>query len=234
MVLERVKTGVPGLDEIMCGGIPKNELMLVTGTTGTGKTILGMEYLYKGAKKYNDNGVYLSFEEPAEIIKSNVTSFGWDINKLEAEGKFAFIKYDPFRIEDVMDVLDSTVRDIKASRVVIDSISALGLYLKDSAELRRMIFNITLTLRRLNVTPILISEIVYGSSGLSRYGVEEFVTDGVIVLHYERVQSTFNRSIQIWKLRGSEHSEKLHPYKIDKSGITVYPEEEAFTQRKNQ
>jgi KaiC/GvpD/RAD55 family RecA-like ATPase len=98
----------------------------------------------------------------------------------------------------------------------------LGLHVGDEAELRRLLFSLSVVLRRLNCTAILVSEIVQGSQSLSRYGVEEFVADSVIVLYYERVHSTFNRALQVWKLRGSPHSEKLHPYKIGPKGIEVF------------
>ncbi|MBI4019998.1 MAG: AAA family ATPase [Candidatus Aenigmarchaeota archaeon] len=226
--MERVKSCIPGLDELTGGGFPSNHLILVTGTSGTGKTVLGTQFAYYGVKKYKENGVYLSFEEPAEAIKENARGFGWDFAELEKAGKFRFIKYDPYHIEDVFDILESEIRNIKATRVVVDSISALGLHVRDDSELRRMIFNLSLTLRKLNCTSVIISEIVPGTHGLSRYGVEEFVSDGVIVLYYERIETTFARTLHVWKMRGSKHSEKLHPYKIDRSGITIYPEEEAF------
>lgn len=226
--MERLNTGIPGLDEIMGGGLPENQLVLVTGTAGTGKTTFSTQYAYMGAKKYNQNAVYLSFEEPGESLKKNMKNFGWDLGQLEAEGKFSFIRYDPYNIEDVMNVLESSIRDVGARRVVIDSISALALYVRDKTELRRIIFNMSLILRKLKCTPILVSEMVYGDKGLSRYGVEEFVADSVLVLYYERLQSSFIRAMQVWKLRGSSHSEKLHPYTIDENGITVYPKQEAF------
>jgi len=229
--MERVKTGIAGLDEIMKGGIPRSQQALITGTSGTGKTTFCCQYMYNGVKKYNDNGVYLSFEEPADSIIENAKSFGWDLKSLEKSGKFSFIRYDPYHIEDVFDILESTIRQVKATRVVVDSISALGLHIKDEAELRRMIFNLSIILRKLGCTSMLVSEILPGSKGLSRYGVEEFVADSVIVLYYERLQSTYSRAIQIWKIRGSAHSEKLHPYKIDPTGIIVYPKEEAFIKR---
>ncbi len=231
--MERVKTGIPGLDQILGGGIPKQQMCLVTGTSGTGKTTLCTQFLYHGATKYKENGVYLSFEEQGECIKENVRQFGWDLEKLEKEGKFVFMKYDPFHIEDVFEILESTIRQVGAKRVVVDSISALGLHIKDDAELRRMIFNLSNILRKLDCTSLIVSEIVSGSGSgrISRYGVEEFVADSVIVLFYERFETAFSRSVYVWKVRGSPHSEKLHPYKIDSTGVTIYPEEEAFIQR---
>jgi len=231
MSIEKIKTGIAGLDRITNGGLPKHQLTLLTGTTGTGKTTLCTQFIWNGVKQFKENGVYLSFEDPEEYIKEGALEFGWDLAALERARKFSFIRYDPYRISDVMDILESTIREIGATRVVIDSISALGLYVKDRAELRRMIFDIAATLRRLECTPILVSEMVYGNPGISRYGVEEFVADSVIVLYYERVHSAFTRAIQVWKLRSSAHSEKLHPYTITDKGIVVYPEEEAFIRK---
>ncbi len=226
--MEKVKTGIPGMDKIMGGGIPKTQLSLITGTSGTGKTTFCCQFMHEGIKRFNDRGVYLSFEEPAASIKENTREFGWDFDVLEKSGKFSFIKYDPYHIEEVFDILESSIREIKATRVVVDSISALGLHVKDDSELRRMIFDLSMILRKLNCTSVLVSEIVPGSRGISRYGVEEFVADNVVVLYYERLKSTFSRAIQVWKVRGSIHSEKLHPYRIGKGGVTVYPDEEAF------
>jgi KaiC/GvpD/RAD55 family RecA-like ATPase len=229
---EKIMSGVPGLDQIMNGGIPKNQLVLLTGTSGTGKTILGTQFLYAGAKELNENSVFLSFEEQSESIKENVRSFGWDLGSLERTGKFSFIKYDPYRIEDVFDMLESTIRQIGASRVLIDSISALGLHIRDKTELRSMIYNLSSILRKLNCTAVIVSEIVHGTEPrISRYGVEEFVADSVIVLYYERIESSFQRAVQVWKLRGSPHSEKLHPYRIDNKGITIDHETEAYIQK---
>ncbi len=231
--MEKIKSGITGLDEIMGGGIPRNQLVLVTGTSGTGKTTISTQFIHEGATKYGENGVYLSFEEPDYLIKENVKQYGWDLDRLEKEGKFSFIKYDPFHIEDVFEILQSTIKQVGARRVVVDSISALGLHVKDDAELRRTIFNLSVILRKMKCTSILVSEIVSGSGEgkLSRYGVEEFVADSVIVLYYERSHSAFVRAIQAWKVRGSAHSEKIHPYKIGNTGVIVYPHEEAFIER---
>ncbi len=227
--MNRIKTGISGLDKIMNGGIPENQLVLLTGTSGTGKTILCNQFMYTGIREFNQKGVYLSFEEPSELIKENVKKFGWDMDALESSGKLQYLKYDPYRIEDVFSILESTIRDIGAKRVVVDSISALAIYMRNESELRKTIFNLSDILRKLKCTSIMVSEIVHGKEPrISRFGVEEFVADSVIVMYYERIESTFQRAIQIWKLRGSTHSQKLHPYQITPKGIVVTPEEEAF------
>lgn len=229
--IEKLETGIKGLDRIMGGGVPKGDLLLLTGTAGTGKTNMCLQYIYEGVTRHKQNGVYLSFEEFPNSIRRNAMNFGWDFSPLEKAKRFSFIKYDPYHVEDVFDMLESAIRDTNAERVVVDSISALGLYVRDKAELRRMIFNLSILLKKLNCTSILVSEIVHGSSGLSRYGVEEFVSDSVIVLYYERMHGGFSRAVQVWKVRGSPHSEKLHPYKITGKGVVVYPEE-AFIKTK--
>ncbi len=228
MAIERLKTGIPGLDEILHGGIPTGNTVLVTGTTGSGKTILASQYAYMGAKKYKEPTVYLSFEETPESIRKNALNFGWDFGPLEKEEKFSFVKYDPYHVDEVPNILQGKIREIQAKRVVIDSISSLSFYVREGSDFRRLVFNISQVLEKMECTAMLISEIVPGSLSLSRNGVEEFIVDGVIVLYYKRVDSSFSRAIQIWKMRGSDHSEKLHPYKICSKGIEVYPKEEAF------
>ncbi len=133
------------------------------------------------------------------------------------------------QVQSGQEGLESTVRGIGASRICIDSISALGLYIRDMAELRRMVYNLGTILRKLRCTSIIVSEIPQGVPGLSRFGIEEFITDGVLVLYYNKTDSTFTRSITVLKMRGSDHSKRLHPYTVTSEGIIVYNTEEAFT-----
>ena len=119
---------------------------------------------------------------------------------------------------------------MKAQRIVIDSISSLGIYVRDPPELRRMILQVSNMLRKNNCTSILISEILTGKDSLSRFGVEEFVTDGVILLHNVLIAGEYRRGISIWKMRATDHSKKIHPYKITNRGMIVYPSD-TFTFR---
>jgi len=228
MIKERVKTGIPGLDDLIDGGLIPKSLNLLTGTAGTGKTIMASQFIFAGLKDFNQSAVYVSFEEPIENIKENCLGFGWDFSNYEKKEKLAFVRYDPFHVEDIYELIETNVKKLGAERVVIDSVSALGLYVRDIPEIRRMIFNIAFLLRKLNCTTLLVSEILPMQETLSRFGVEEFVTDGVIVLYYTRVGSQFSRSLTIWKMRNSGHSNKIHPYRISNKGIAVYAKEEAF------
>ncbi|MCD6496113.1 MAG: AAA family ATPase [Candidatus Aenigmarchaeota archaeon] len=225
---DRVNTGIPGFDDILNGGIPRGSTVLIAGTAGTGKTILSSQFLYTGVVKYKEPGVYLSLEESPESIKKNNLKFGMDMGHLESTGQFSFVKYDPYHVDDLATHLEGKIREMKAKRVVIDSISALKFYLREETNYRRMMFNIMNTLKRLGCTSFIISEIPVGSTGLSREGMAEFISDAAVVLYYSRVDSSFTRAVQVWKMRGSGHSESLHPYKITKTGVVVYPKEEAF------
>ena len=223
----RVPIGIEGVDELVMGGLIPGSLTLLTGTAGTGKTIFSSQFIYNGAKM-GEPGVYVSFEEPVENIKNDAATLGFDFAPLEKANKVIFARYDPFHIEDIYELIETNIKKIGAKRVVIDSVTSLGLYIRDAPELRRIIFNISLLLRKLNCTSILTSEILPLQKSLSRFGVEEFVTDGIIVLYYLRADSQYSRSLTVWKMRGSQHSQKLHPYLITSKGIVVYPKEEAF------
>ena len=226
--MERTKTGVPGLDDLIGGGIPEKDLILLSGVCGAGKTIFGLQFLCSHADK--EPGIYVSFEEELPQLKSTAAMFKYDVEKLEKAGKLRFLKYDPFKIEDIIEVVENNIRNMKAKRVVIDSISSLGIYVKDKADLRRMILQLSNMLRKNNCTSILISEILTGRESLSRFQVEEFVSDGVILLHNILAVGEYRRGVSIWKMRGTEHSRKVHPYKITNRGIVVYPSD-TFTMR---
>jgi KaiC/GvpD/RAD55 family RecA-like ATPase len=228
MPKERIQTGIPGLDDLMDGGLVKNSLNLLTGTAGTGKTIIASQFIYNGLKDFNHPAVYVSFEEPVESLRENCLQFGWDFSAYEKKDKMVFVRYDPFHVEDIYELIETNVKKLGAERVVIDSISALGLYVRDTPEIRRMIFNIAFLLRKLDCTTLLISEVLPMQESLSRFGVEEFVCDGVMVLYYNKVGSQFSRALTIWKMRNSNHSNKIHPYKISSKGVAVYSKEEAY------
>lgn len=216
-IMNKISSGIPGLDEILGGGIPEQSLVLLSGTCGTGKTIFGMQFLVSS----KEPGVYVSFEQGLDEIRENAKVFGWDIKKLEISGNIRLLKYDPFRLEDVLEVIQNNIREIGARRVVFDSISALGIYMKDIAELRRMILETIRVMKRNNCTTIIISEVLPGSKALSRFGVEEFISDGVILLDNVIAENELRRAITVWKMRGLNHSRKTHAYSISEKGAAV-------------
>lgn len=220
-MIARTATGIPGFDQLVQGGVPEKDLILLSGTSGAGKTIFGLQFLYAQAQR--EPGIYVSFEEELPQIRSTAAEFGWNTEQLEKENRFRFLKYDPFKLEDIFEIIESNIREIGARRVVIDSISALGIYVKDPSELRRMILQISSMLRKNGCTGVLISETA--DAGLSRFGVEEFVADSVILLHNILVAGEYRRGVSVWKMRATDHSRKIHPYKITNTGFVVYPED---------
>jgi KaiC/GvpD/RAD55 family RecA-like ATPase len=210
-------SGIDGLDKITGGGVPKKDIILLSGECGAGKSIFGMQFLLRS----RDCGVYVSFEDDVQKIAENAAVFGWDVKALEKANKLRVLRYDPFKLEDIIEVIESQIREIGATRVVLDSVSALGIYMKDVSDLRRMILQVDAILRKNGCTSILISEIVPGNPGISRFGVEEFVTDGVITMRKYLSQGEYKRGLTVWKMRGSEHSLAIHGYKITKGGIVV-------------
>lgn len=215
--MNRVNSCIPGLDKITGGGFPENDVILLSGGCGSGKTIFGLQHLYFSKEK----GIYVTFEDEAEEIRSIAQSFGWDTENLEEKGLMRIAKFDPFQLEDVMDLVQNNIREMGASRVVIDSISSLGTYVKDVSELRRNVLLVKEMMKKNNCTTVLISETAGG--GISRFGVEEFIADDVIVLHEIQAKGEYRRGISVRKMRGSPHSSRIHQYDITRKGFVVYP-----------
>jgi KaiC/GvpD/RAD55 family RecA-like ATPase len=217
LVLEmRVASGVHGFDELVGGGIPEKSLVLLTGGVGTGKTIFCLQFLCTS----KEPGVFMSFEEEPEQLKQAAKDFGWDAAKLEREKKLKFIKFDPYRLEDIMEVIENSVREVRAKRVVIDSISTLGVYIRDVSELRRLVVQMSAVIKKSGCTALITSEMPSRSS-MSRFGVEEFVADGVVVMERILTGSEYRDTMSVHKMRMTGHSKTLHHYEITKKGIVV-------------
>ena len=217
--MNKLSSCIKGLDELLDGGIPEKYVMLVSGTCGTGKTIFGLQFLMAS----KEPGVFISFEDELDELRETAKIFGWNIEPLEAANKIRLLKYDPFRLEDILEIIENNVREIGAKRVVFDSISALGTYMKDASELRRIMLQISRVMKKNMCLTLITSEILPGSNAFSRFGVEEFVTDGVIVLGNSPVDGEFKRTLNIWKMRNINHSRKVHTYSISDKGISVTP-----------
>src|SRR3989344_4151640 len=212
--MDRVKSMIPGLDGLIGGGFPSTDVVLLSGGTGTGKTVFGLQYLCSS----KDKGIYISFEDEPDEIRSIADSFGWDIDKMESSGRVRVVKFDPFQLEDVMDLVQNNIREMKAPRAVIDSISSLGTYVNQVSELRRNILLIKEMMKKNGCTTVMISE---SGSGMSRFGIEEFVADDVIFLQKFLSKGEYKGGLSIEKMRGSQHSIKVHPYQIGRNGFSV-------------
>lgn len=224
-------TGIQGLDEITGGGLPRGRPTLVCGGPGCGKTILSMEFLINGAHQFDEPGVFLSFEESIEDLTANFASLGLDPRPLAARKKLAldYVSIEPNEIQETgaYDLnglfirLEQAIDSVGAKRVVLDTIETLFSGLSDTrvlrAELRRL-FN---WLRTKGVTAIVTGE--RGESGMTRHGLEEYITDCVIMLDHRVVEQNATRRLRVVKYRGSTHGANESPFFIDESGISVLP-----------
>jgi len=243
--MEKTRTGIIGLDELLEGGFPSKRSILVSGGCGTGKTTFGVQYVYAGAEQYSEPGIYVTLDERPNLIREDCLNFGWDLRKLEEENMLQIIDGSIARIGipsdeefslpstgfDVDKLLIEILTSIKrygAKRVVIDSIPALGYSLNSEHEVRNAILKLGYMLEKAGVTSVLISELGARKGSFSKYGVEEYLVDGVIVLHYMGVGMTSNRTLHIRKMRGTKHSEDLHPLEIGPRGIMIHRIEEEY------
>ena len=226
--IPRIKIGIEGADELVNGGIPAGNTVLVAGPAGSGKTLFALEFLYRGALS-GEKGFYLSLEERESAILKTCKQFGWNMEELMAQDMIRIIRYDPYKYENIFDILASNIREMGAKRVVIDSISAMNLYLRDVREIRKCLMDIQDLIFEHQAVAFLTSEIPSDNlRRLSRFDVEEFVCDGIILLYYILAQTEYVRVIIIRKMRRTNHSSKVHPLKITPNGIVVYPHEEVF------
>jgi len=232
--LGRVFSGIPGFDEISHGGVPKGRTTLISGASGSGKTVFSVQFLYEGIMNFGENGVFVTFEEnPTDIIR-NTKSFGWNIEKLVRENKWAFVDASPddadstvvgkYDLGGFLARIEYAVKKVRAKKVAIDSVSALFTHYQDPGIIRRELYRVASTLKKMNVTCIMTAERPTEEGQISRFGVEEFVSDNVILLHNRlNKRGGRGRTIEIIKFRGAGHDSEEAPLIVDKEGMSVYP-----------
>lgn len=218
--MERIKSGISGLDNLINGGFPRGHSILLCGAPGTGKTIFGLQFLYKGAKNFNENGIYISIEEHPNKLKSYAKEFGWkDIEKLEQQKKLEFLRVSPNeRKFDIVNVVKQKVEEINAKRLVIDSLSAIYLAFED---ITQFVYSFVNLIEGLNITSIFITDSPPGSALLTKDGVSEFVCDGVVHLQLNDVGKTVNRTISIKKMRGTSIVPGMNLLKFTQAGLEI-------------
>lgn len=227
----RTRTGVPGLDEILYGGIPQNNLVVVSGDPGSGKTCLCLEYLYNGVVKYNEPGVYISLEESDEEIIAFAELFDWDVRTLIEKKLLSIITVELYDFDNLKNTIEDEVSRLGAKRLVIDPGVVFRLYFERELDARKRILSLGRMLKRINCTAIITNEISLNKSS-SLFGLEEYVADGVILLYHTKLEDRFIRSIGVLKMRGTKISEKLHPLRITDSGIKILSKQELFEEVK--
>jgi len=236
--LERVKTGIPGMDEVLNGGIPKRNVVLLSGGPGTGKSIFGQQFLYSGLLS-EEPGVLVVLEEHPVQVRISMSQFGWNVRPYEERGLFAvvdaftagigeaakrerYVVRAPDDFTSLIDVLRDAVKDLKASRVVIDSVTTL--YITRPMLARGMVMQLKKVLSGLGCTSILVSQVSVTERGFGGPGVEH-AADGIIRLDLDEIDGTLYRSLIVWKMRGTRHSMRRHPFEITDKGIIVHHDE---------
>lgn len=227
----KVSTGIEGLDEVMTGGFPQGRPILICGSAGCGKTLFGIQFLVKGIIEHNEPGVFLSFEERSADLSKNVSSMGFDLDQLSAEGKLRvdYIRIERSEIEETGEYdleglfirLDHAIKAIGAKRVVLDTIESLFSGMENEGLLRAEIRRLFAWLKEKGVTTIITGE--RGETTLTRQGLEEYVSDCVILLDFRVADQIATRRLRIVKYRGSTHGTNEYPFLIDENGISVIP-----------
>jgi len=223
--MQRVKTGIVGLDEMLHGGFLQKTANLVEGAPGTGKTTLGMQFIYNGITKYNEPGIILTFEEFPQQYYRDATTFGWDFRGLEQEGKLKVMMTSPeisrLDLENVGGMIETIANEIGARRILVDSLSHFERLTEDPVELRSIQYSFINALKREGLTAVLTkeSEAILGEV----YSEESvaFVTDSYILLRYVEIDSTIQKALLVLKLRGSDHAKDIRQFQIKSIGIEV-------------
>ncbi len=225
MTTNRLKTGIVGLDDMTGGGFIRGDTTLVTGPPGTGKTTFGLQFLMQGVAE-GQGGVFVTIEETPQKIASDALNFGWDLRALEAEKKLMLYQLHSEMLRaggaPIMQCLDA-VNAMKAQRIVIDPISLYSLNIGDPNDLRRELYAFVNYMKENGLTLLMtheVPDIITRVSRISDYGLE-FIVDSIIMLQYVEIESEIRRSINVLKMRGSNHDKAIRRYKIGGTGAEI-------------
>lgn len=222
---EQTRSGLDELDLLLRGGIPRGSPMLVSGEAGSGKSTLAMQYLYHGAADFGEKGIYFTYEETPEQIRQNAENFGWDFRGLEKQGllKICYQSLINLNPHEELLAMNDAIQKYGADRAVVDSLTMLAQRLEDPSNIRRFIYQMSAMLKTNRCTALVNTDPPVGSDRISRFGVEESIIDGVILLKNVREKRGRQRYVEVYKMRGVNHSTGDHLMKITSGGIQLFP-----------
>jgi circadian clock protein KaiC len=223
-ILERISIGIPGLDHLIEGGIPKGSTVMIAGKSGSGKTILCSQFVYYGLTNKNENGLYISFSESKAQFYTNIKTLGMDFDKFERQGKFTFLDFTSLTKDGIQDALEeilATIRTTNPKRVVLDAFSAISLAFEHQTETRNAIHVLLgKIMRSEGSTSLLVMEIPHGTQNIG-YGIEESVVDGIIQLEHGE-DNTSPIILRVFKMRGTAINRESHVCTIIRNGMILY------------
>ena len=242
--IARVKSGIPGLDEILEGGMPRNYAYAVVGAPGSGKTVMGAQFLYRGATQYGDNGVYVSLEEPTHSIANTMLRFNWNLFDLESQGKLVLLDASPhqdqpnaemkirggsvgtekFDLDGLLGAVAHARKNVAAKRCVIDSLMSMSAVYTQQGGFRFRLLHFLRALSELELTTLILTE--SQTPVIREYGLDSVLTNGTLLLHTITENDTVNQVLEIPKMRGVKVQRRIVPYRITQSGFEVKPQEQ--------
>lgn len=223
MTVNRVSTGIAGLDKLMEGGLPAGSYTTVAGVSGAGKTILSTQFIWEGLEE-GDRCLFISMEEPLESIRFDADLFGWDLARYEEGGSLKMVHLTPRREDEAfLEKVSNLLLNKDWDRIVIDSATVLlGEQGTDTAQRRRCLYTLYDDLRSTGATTLLTHEQPEeGDHFLTRYGVAEYIADGVLVLTYTSVGEEGFRNVEVRKMRSTDHSKAPQPFEVTDEGIVL-------------
>jgi circadian clock protein KaiC len=232
--IERLETGIPGFDTVLLGGLPKGRSTLIAGTSGSAKKVLAAQFIAQGIAR-GQTGVFVTFEETPEDLRRNMLGFGWDIAQWEKDKKWVFVDASPrgkdravfageYDFGALLARVEHAIKTVKAERVAIDSIGAVFAPFQRTETVRGELLRLTESLKELAVTSVITVERLHDYGDISRFGVEEFVTDNVVILRNTLEGEKRRRTMEVLKLRGVEHGKGEFPFTVIKGeGVIGLP-----------
>jgi KaiC/GvpD/RAD55 family RecA-like ATPase len=242
--IARIKSGIPGLDEVLEGGLPRNYAYAVVGAPGSGKTVMGAQFLYRGATQYGDNGVYVSLEEPTHSIANTMLRFNWNLFDLESQGKLVLLDASPhqdqpnaelkirggsvgtekFDLDGLLGAVAHARKNVAAKRCVIDSLMSIAAAYTQQAGFRFRLLHFLRALSELELTTLILTE--SQTPVVHEFGLDSILTNGTILLQTITEKDLVNPMMEIPKMRGVKVQRRAMPYKITQNGIEVKTQEQ--------